>query len=75
LYVARLHGTGVLRLPAADRLFGLTVLEGAVSVDAGAGAGSVRVAAGRSAALPAALQRTGPSVTLERAHAVLSAAL
>ncbi|HEX5656556.1 MAG TPA: type I phosphomannose isomerase catalytic subunit [Polyangiales bacterium] len=65
LHVARLTGTGRCRLPALDRLQGLTVLAGTVEV------GGLRVEAGRSAVVPAQLQ--GSEVTLHGAHAIVSA--
>jgi mannose-6-phosphate isomerase class I len=65
LRVARLAGTGRCRLPSLDRLQGLTVLAGTVEV------AGVRVGPGRSAVVPA--QLSDSEVTLEGAHAVLSA--
>jgi hypothetical protein len=64
LRVARLTGTGPCRLPAVDRLQGLTVLAGAVEI-----AGLV-VEAGRSAVVPASFG--DGEVTLRGAHAIVS---
>lgn len=67
LEVARLSGHGDVALPAASRLRGITVLEGVVVID------GVRITRGRTAAVPAAL--AGTTVTLERAHAIVSSAI
>lgn len=65
LAVARVAGTGVVTLPDWDRLAGLTVLSGEVTL------GDRVVPAGRSAALPA---RWRPrQATLKQAHAILAA--
>lgn len=63
LRVSRLAGTGALHLEPAGYLRALTVLEGAVDV------GSLRVPAGRTAALAAA---DAFELTLRGAHAILA---
>jgi len=63
LSVARLGGDGVVDLPPRPTLAALTVLAGAVEL------GSIRVGAGRSAAVPAGW--TG-SARLRAAHALMS---
>jgi hypothetical protein len=65
LQVSRLSGTGVLPLPGAGRLVGLTVLEGRVRL------GGLSAERGRSVVVPASLGDT--LVELEAAHAILSA--
>lgn len=67
LAVQRWAGTGEHWLPAADRLRGLTVVDGAVELE---GEGfRVRVPRGRSAVLPASLPAT--RALLEGAHALV----
>lgn len=74
LEVARLHGTGALALPACDALRGLTVVEGAISLE---GEGfALEVAAGHTAAIPAAATASGGvRARLDGAHALLTAVL
>jgi len=69
LAVARLSGTGGLRLPDVDRLRGLTVVGGEVLLHGRAGT-PLSVGLGRSAVIPAALADV--EVELRGAHAVLS---
>jgi mannose-6-phosphate isomerase len=69
LQVARLHGTGSLEAPPWGALVALTVLEGAVAVRQPEGA--LVVPRGRTAALPAGMERY--ALDLVGAHAVLSA--
>lgn len=70
LDVVRLHGSGTVALPELDALRALTVTAGSVAVEGAHGV--TIVAAGRTAALPAAM---GPSrARLDEAEAVLSAA-
>ena len=59
LRVARLCGTGALRVPAWNALRALTVIEGRVRL--GRGAGAQALPAGSSAAIPAALARSKSS--------------
>jgi mannose-6-phosphate isomerase len=65
LRVTRLAGEGVAELPYRDRLQGITVLEGSVTV------GALRVVAGRSAVVPACAANL--PLGLERAHALVCA--
>lgn len=65
----RLSGAGRLQLPADDRLRGLTVLHGRVTLDGGEN--ELVIDRGRTAALPASSQPL--SATLDAAHAVLCA--
>ena len=66
--LARLTGTGPLSLPVADRLRGLTVLDGTLQL--GTGPDATLVPKGQSAVLPAAIPAMG--LALDRAHALLS---
>jgi mannose-6-phosphate isomerase class I len=69
LIVARITGTGTLSLPTDERLRGLTVIAGAITLR---GDGfEVTVSRGATAVLPAGLG--AGSAELDRAHAVLSA--
>jgi mannose-6-phosphate isomerase len=70
LRVARLCGTGVLRVPAWNALRALTVIEGCARL--GRGAGAPPLPAGSSAAIPAAAGAL--EVELEGAHALLASA-
>lgn len=63
----RLSGSGRVELPGCDRLCALTVLDGRVTIDAGESA--LEIERGRTAALPACLQRVHAEA--HRAHAVL----
>ncbi len=65
LRVARIAGSGTLRLPAIDRLHALTVVAGEVRV------GDLAVGRGRSAVVPACL--AGCALALEGAHALVCA--
>jgi mannose-6-phosphate isomerase class I len=71
LRVARLGGHGPTRLPPWNTLTALSVLEGAVTLQGHFG--TLRVEAGRTAALPAAL--AGLTATLDAAHALVCAAV
>ncbi|MFT3921454.1 MAG: class I mannose-6-phosphate isomerase [Myxococcales bacterium] len=64
LRVGRLAGTGVLNLPASERLLGITVLEGKVRL------GSTTAERGRSMVVPACLGDA--LVELSQAHAIVS---
>jgi mannose-6-phosphate isomerase class I len=68
--VARLSGTGALRVPAWNALRALTVIEGRIMLGRGEGAQTLR--AGASAALPAAAGAI--EIELDAAHAVLASA-
>jgi hypothetical protein len=65
LNVTRLAGGGAAALPYRDKLQSITVLEGSVT------AGALRVAAGRSALVPACLANL--PLVLDRAHALICA--
>ncbi|MET0343413.1 MAG: type I phosphomannose isomerase catalytic subunit [Polyangiales bacterium] len=65
LRVTRLAGTGSARLPAAERLHGITVVDGTVRL------GELQVTRGRSAVVPACC--AGMTVELARAHALVCA--
>jgi mannose-6-phosphate isomerase len=68
LRAARVSGSGDVRLPDWNTLRALTVIEGEVELRGDFG--SLRIARGRTAALPACA--TGLSCRLERGHALLS---
>jgi mannose-6-phosphate isomerase len=68
LRAARLSGTGSSRLPLWNTLSALTVIEGSVLLRGAFG--SVRVEAGATAAVPAAI--SGIECDLARAHALVS---
>lgn len=64
LRVARLAGTGAVRLPTRDRMLGVTVLEGEVRL------GATSASRGRSMVVPACLGTA--DLELTRAHAIVS---
>jgi mannose-6-phosphate isomerase class I len=66
-FLRRLAGSGLVELPSEDRLRGLTVLEGTLTLDDGEA--TMKLGRGQTAALPAALDVL--SVELEAAHAML----
>ena len=63
----RLAGSGHIELPAEDRLRGLTVLHGRLTLDDGET--TLELHKGRTAALPASLEAL--HVVLDAAHAML----
>jgi mannose-6-phosphate isomerase class I len=65
LRVTRIAGSGSARLPAIDRLQGITVVAGSVRI------GALTVARGRSAVIPACC--AGAAVELTEAHALVCA--
>jgi mannose-6-phosphate isomerase class I len=68
-FLRRLTGCGRLELPAEDRLRGLTILEGRLTLDDGETTLGLR--RGQTAALPASIQAL--DVELDTAHAMLCA--
>lgn len=65
LHVTRLSGTGRVALPQHDRLLGITVVAGSVTL------GTLRIERGRSAVVPARL--AGSLLELDHAHALVCA--